>query len=282
MFRKRDVLASGLLTPDALRSSAWRRLFQGVYADAELPDTFGVRVRGARLIIPTVAVFSGRTAAYLHGATGLADRRSLVEVTIPTGARFGPVAGIRVRRAALAAPDVTTVRGWRCTTGRRTAWDIARWEALPDAVAALDVLLAGAVVGTGELHQDVGRRSGRGARKAQRAVELADARAESQPESRLRVALALAGLPAVPQYTVRDAEGTFVARVDLAYPEHKIAIEYDGAWHAERGQFEKDRRRSNRLAAAGWTVLTVTAADMRNLDALMAQIRALVSATARN
>ncbi len=149
-------------------------------------------------------------------------------------------------------------------------------------MAALDVLLAGGVVGTAELQQDAGRRSGRGARRAQRAVELADARAESQPESRLRVALALAGLPAVPQYTVRDAEGSFVARVDLAFPEHKIAIEYDGAWHAERGQFEKDRRRSNRLAAAGWTVLTVTAADLRDLETLMTQIRALVGATARN
>ena len=76
-----------------------------MYADADLPDTFGVRVRGARLLIPAIAVFSGRTSAYLHGATELADAGSPVEITIPTGARFGPVAGMRVRRAAL--PGVT-------------------------------------------------------------------------------------------------------------------------------------------------------------------------------
>lgn len=278
VFRKRDVLASGLLTTDALRSSAWRRLFQGVYADADLPDTFGVRVRGARLALPDFAVFSGRTAAFLHGATELADLRTPVEVTVPAGTRCGAVAGIRVRRALLTAPEVVSVRGWRCTTPARTAWDVARWEALPDAVAAVDVLLARAVVGKAELGEEVGRRSGRGVRKAQTVVDLADARAESQPESRLRVLLALAGMPAVPQHTVRDASGEFVARVDLAYPELRIAIEYDGAWHGEAGQLSRDRRRHNRLVAAGWTVFYVTAADMRDPAGLLARIRAWLAA----
>jgi len=59
---------------------------------------------------------------------------------------------------------------------------------------------------------------GRGARKARDAVGLADLRAESPPESRVQVILTLARLVAVPQYTVRDADGTFVARVDLAFP----------------------------------------------------------------
>src|SRR5688572_13938177 len=79
VFRKRDVLAAGLLTTDSLRSAAWRRLYRGVYADAGLPDSFGVRVRGARLLLPVTAAFSGRTAAYIHGATELVDPGSPVE-----------------------------------------------------------------------------------------------------------------------------------------------------------------------------------------------------------
>jgi very-short-patch-repair endonuclease len=281
VFRKRDVVAAGLLTGNALRSSAWRRLFQGVYADANLPDSLAVRIRGARLLVPQTAAFSGRTAAYLHGATELGERGGTVEVTLPDGVRFGPVDGLRVRRAVLPAGDVTTVRTWRCTTGLRTALDVARWEPLPESVAALDVLLARAIVGKGELCEAAAVRSGRGSRQARRAIELADPRAESQPESRLRVLLALAGMPAVPQYTVRDAAGEFIARVDLAYPGRRIAIEYDGAWHAARGQFERDRQRLNRLTAAGWTVLHVTAADMRDPEALVARVRALlVAATA--
>jgi hypothetical protein len=46
--------------------------------------------------------------------------------------------------------------------------------------------------------------SGRGTRRARRAVALTDGRAESPPESRLRVILQLAGLTPQPQYVIRD------------------------------------------------------------------------------
>jgi very-short-patch-repair endonuclease len=278
VFRKRDVVSAGLLTTDALRSPAWRRLFRGVYADADLPDSFGVRVRGARFLLPPHAVFSGRTAAFLYGADELAGPGQPVDVAVPTGCRFGPVAGMRIRRVALTADDVTVRTAWRCTTAARTAVDLARWEPLPDAVAALDVLLAKDVVGRSELQEAAQGFSGRGCRRVRRAVELADPRAGSQPESRLRVLLALAGLDAVPQFVVSDAAQRFVARVDLAFPELKLAIEYDGAWHAEPGQFARDRRRLNRLVEAGWTVIHVTAADLHDAPALIARIRALVAA----
>jgi very-short-patch-repair endonuclease len=276
VFRKRDVLAAGLLTTDALRSSAWRRLYRGVYADAALPDSFAIRIRGARLLAPVSAAFSGRTAAFLHGATELGDIRDPVELSVPTGVRFGPVAGLRIRRVALPDADVEMLRGWRCTTALRTALDLARWEPLGDAVAALDVLLRRVVVGRGELQEAARRQVGRGARRVRRAAELSDGRAESPQESRLRVILALAGLFPDVQHTVRDRDGKFVARVDLAFPGRRLAIEYDGAWHGEAGQFAKDRRRLNQLVAAGWTVLHVTAADLRDPAALVARIKALL------
>jgi G:T-mismatch repair DNA endonuclease (very short patch repair protein) len=160
----------------------------------------------------------------------------------------------------------------------RTALDIACQEPLMEAVPALDVLLGRAIVGRSELSEAAALLAGRrGGRRAQRAVALADPRAGSQPESRVRVLLTLAGLTPVPQFTVLDAEGGFVARVDLAFPEARIAIEYDGAWHAAPGQFARDRRRLNRLVAAGWTVVHVTAADLRRPDGLLTQVRALLA-----
>ena len=90
--------------------------------------------------------------------------------------------------------------------------------------------------------------------------------------------LALAGLVAVPQYTVREPDGRFVARVDLAFPEQRVAIEYDGAWHGAPGQLARDRRRLNALVAAGWTVLHVTAADLNEPEALLPRVRALLRA----
>ena len=68
------------------------------------------------------------------------------------------------------------------------------------------------------------------------------------------------------QFRVFDEDG-LRRRVDFAYPELRLAIEYDGAWHGER-RARDDRRRLNRLYAAGWLVLHVTAADMRARSAL--------------
>jgi very-short-patch-repair endonuclease len=90
------------------------------------------------------------------------------------------------------------------------------------------------------------------------------------------VLLSLAGLITVPQYTVRDSEGNLVGRVDLAFPELRVAIEYDGAWHGEPGQLSRDRHRMNGLSDAGWTVFFVTAADMYDPVALAARVRALL------
>jgi hypothetical protein len=103
-------------------------------------------------------------------------------------------------------------------------------------------------------------------------VALADGLAGSPQETRLRLLIGRSGLPApTAQFSVCDGP-VFVARVDFAWPEHRVAVEYDGLWHAEEGQFAKDRRRLNRLLAAGWRVVFVTAADLRRPDVLIARI----------
>ncbi|MCF6509030.1 hypothetical protein E9549_16685 [Blastococcus sp. MG754426] len=42
--------------------------------------------------------------------------------------------------------------------------------------------------------------------------------------------------------------------------------------HAEPGQFARDRQRLNRLREAGWTVVLVTAADLRDPLALVGRV----------
>ena len=278
VFRARDALDRGLLTRDALRSSAWRRLYRGVYADAVLPLGPGLRIAGAALLVPPSGAFSGRAAAHLLGAGELLDPAAPLEVTVPPRQSFGPVAGLVVRRFPLPPEDVRTAHGFRCTTALRTAVDIARSEPPADAVAAIDVLAHKGLVLADELAAAAAALPvGRGCRQARRVAALVDARAESQPESRVRLLLVQAGLSPVPQYTVRDGEGRFVARVDLAFPELRVAVEYDGAWHAEGAQFRRDRRRLNALVAAGWVVLHLTAGDLREPAAVVGRVRALLT-----
>ncbi len=60
------------------------------------------------------------------------------------------------------------------------------------------------------------------------------------------------------QYEVRDGS-RFVARVDFAYPDHRVAIEADGfRYHDNRRGFDDERARGNQLEAMGWRVLRVT------------------------
>ena len=277
VFRAGDALAAGLLTRNQLESRAWRRLFRGIYADAALPDDHGTSVAGAALVVPDGAVFSGRTAAYLLGAESLVEPDSPVEVVVPETERFGPVTGLRIRRTSLPITDVRSVGRYTCTTPVRTAVDIARYEDTPGSVVALDVLLSRGLVQARDLAETVALLPpARGSVRARRAVDLADERAESPRESVLRVLLRTAGLAPVPQYVVRDAEGRFVARVDLAFPELKVAVEYDGAWHGNPGQLGRDRRRLNALVAVGWTVVHVTAADMHAPDRVVASVTALL------
>lgn len=71
-----------------------------------------------------------------------------------------------------------------------------------------------------------------------------------------------AGLPQPAfEYEVRHG-GRFVARVDLAYPKHRLAIECDSRrWHDNPVSFVRDPRRRNKLLTAGWRVLSFTWQD---------------------
>jgi very-short-patch-repair endonuclease len=133
-------------------------------------------------------------------------------------------------------------------------------------------MVASGMVDLDPVRQLATQLTGRGARCARRACALADGLAESPQETRLRLLIHRAGLPRpVAQYRIR-VDGRFVARPDFAWPEHRLAVEYDGAWHGEPGQFRRDRQRLNRLTAAGWRVLFVTAADLRDPARLIARI----------
>ncbi len=155
----------------------------------------------------------------------------------------------------------------------RTAWDVAALETMAIAVAALDAMVRnGAVDGSGLARMVEAGAGHWGVSRVRRAVDLVDPRAESPPESWVRVALTLAGLRPVPQYEVW-ADGEWLARVDLAFPEERVVIEYEGTYHFDGIQIAYDDVRLRRLVEAGWRVIRLSAADLRDLDSVVARIR---------
>jgi len=274
-FRASTAIAAGLITRNQLRGSSWRRLYPDVYAHASTPDSHDLRVRAAALRLADGAVVTGRSAAHAWGAP-LAGPEDPVEILTPRDARPRP--GLLVRHGTVAPREMTALRGVPLTTPTHTSWEIARTLPLLDAVGWIDALARRRRITRGELRDEALRHWAEwGSRQATATLARCDPRAESPPESRRRVSLVLAGLPPpTPQLPVMVG-GEFVARVDLAWPMHRIAIEYDGAWHADPEQLIRDRRRLRALNAAGWYVYHVTSADMRDIDSVVADLRALLA-----
>jgi hypothetical protein len=270
VFRGSTAVRTGVLTPDQLRAPVWRTLFRDVHVHRDVPDSHLLRVRAAAVLLPA-AVVTGPSAAVVWGVD-LAGIDDDVEVTLPPRTHPRRIAGIRVRRAELSHLDVRGRRGFRVTTPEATAVRLAALLPRDDAVVAVDQLIATGAVDLEPIRAlaSVGR--GPGSARARQVCALADGRAESPQETRLRLLMLRGGLPTpVPQFSVR-VDGRFVARVDFAWPDRKVAVEYDGLWHADDRQFAEDRQRLNRLHAAGWRIVFVTKRDMRDPERLLALI----------
>jgi hypothetical protein len=115
VFRGSTVVAKGLLTRKQLRSSAWRRLRQDVYADARLPVTHRLMISAVGLVMPEGAGFTGLSAATLWGVPDVASANDPVDVLCPHRWNAGP--GVRVRslppRPGARPPGAVAVRvGW--------------------------------------------------------------------------------------------------------------------------------------------------------------------------
>lgn len=124
---------------------------------------------------------------------------------------------------------------------------------------------------------DAGRRTGN--RRLREAIDLIRVDSWSPRESAVRCHLVFGGLPEPRlNHDIYDEHGRFLACADLAYPERKLAIEYQSILHA--AQYSADVERLARLRAAGWVVIEVTAELLADPDAMVARVRKALRARA--
>jgi hypothetical protein len=276
VFIGSHAIADGLLTRRQLRERSYRRLVQGVYADPGLRMDHRLRCTGVALLLPEGAAIGGHSAAAWHGAP-FAREQDPVTVLRPPDVLWKGPREVRVHQADVAAADVEIRDGVPVTSPLRTAWDVMALESLGTAVAALDAMVRARTIRMADVLAMADAGAGRwGVSRVRRAVPLIDPRAESAPESRVRVAFALAGIEPVPQYEVY-ANGMFLGRVDFAWPEAGLIVEYEGSHHFEDMQIARDDARFERLIAAGWRVIRLSAADLRDLDAVVVRVRAALA-----
>ncbi len=100
-------------------------------------------------------------------------------------------------------------------------------------------------------------------------------RAKTYPDyNRMLLAqMELARLPAAsPEFVFHPVRKW---RLDLAYPDRRLAVEIDGAVHRIKGMFFRDIDKHQALFFEGWRLLRVTTAQVRNGEAVRLVERAL-------
>ncbi|GAA4905999.1 hypothetical protein EV188_102128 [Actinomycetospora succinea] len=271
-FRGSAAVSAGETTWRRLGGPGFDHLGYDTYVAAGTVLDLSGRAVAAALAVPG-GVIGGYGAAELLEAP-CAPRNARVEVVVGRR-RVRPHDGLLIRQDVLADDEVVDVHGTLVTSPLRTAFDLARRRDHVEAVVAVDALAHRHELDVAALASYPALRDNpRGARRLPRVIADADARAESPPETRLRLVLHAAGLAPEPQLQVRDDWGDDVARVDFGWRELRFALEYQGDDHrTDQEQWRRDVERIARLAAVGWLVLPVTALDLRRPDFFVRGVR---------
>lgn len=267
----------------ALRNREIRRVVRNVYVRASVPDTSQLRAAAALRVLSPHAVVCDRTAAWIHGIDVLDFHELDLVPRLETYVLRGHDPTDRPECAGgtrdLLPEDICVVDGLPVTTPIRTAMDLGCKLSRRRALAALDAFMRK----WGITHDDMGRLlpryfRRRGVVQLRELIPLADPRAESPGESWTRLEIVDAGLPVPePQYWV-NVDGRPTYRLDLAYPRHRVAVEYDGReFHESDQDRAADERRREWLRRNGWTVIVVDK-DSFTVEALAGWLAELRSA----
>ncbi|MEB3982298.1 hypothetical protein OQ968_13595 [Mycobacterium sp. 663a-19] len=242
-----------------LKRGALQKVWHGIYGRGEV--TAALRLRGLDLLAGTTVAACMHTAAAAYGFD--TEDTSNLHVLNPGGRRLHSTRGLVVHRRD-GAP-LTVIRGRPATAPSWTAIEVARSLRRPRALATLDAALRSRMCSPGELARAIELQSGRrGVVKVRELLPLASPLAESPMESEARLVMIDGGLPRpVLQYELIDLTGR-LWRLDFAWPEFRVAAEYDGVdWHSGPDAFRRDRKRSAALQDLSWVVVPIIAEDVR-------------------
>jgi very-short-patch-repair endonuclease len=266
-FAELRTVVSGKAIRRALTLGQISRVSKGVYALPDGPSDIAVAMANG-------GVLSHESAALHHGLdvvtkpliphVTIGRKSSKRETELDCTLHWADLPGLAGGGNLRSDPDRAVAEEPRplVTDPLRTVLDCARRLPFGEALAVVDSAIRLGKVDRKVLAASAAALKGPGRRTAIRACCLAAGRAASALESMLRSRVIEAGITGfVPQYVVRGLD--FFARVDLADPRLRIAIEADSfAHHGTRDSLRKDCRRYTCLAASGWRLLRYSWEDV--------------------
>jgi very-short-patch-repair endonuclease len=274
-FRMSDGLDAGL-GRGALNGPQFEKPFHGVRAwsgepaaaqqgaDARhSPDelrlrAFKKRCRQFATRMSDLDFFSHGTALILRGAPTPADWDEAIHVSGIRPRNPARSKGVASHRLAPRAAAFRLVGGLRVEQPVRAWVQASHHLSDVELIVAADHLVASRrrLATIEELRAEAAHMRGL---RLQVLLDRVREGSESSRETKLRLELVDAGLPE-PElaYELYAPSGTFIARLDGAYPAFRVAVEYDGRQHAENpAQFARDADRWREIGDAGWQLVRV-------------------------
>jgi hypothetical protein len=259
-----------------------------VWSSADAAERHALRVRAVVRQANARVVVSHGSALPLYGAPTWGVSLDDVNVTRPDARGGRREAGVRQHRGRLMDEDVTTRHGLCVTSGTKTALDLTKVAGTEASLCAINFLLRTGETTEAELWQRYRTMAHDPfTLKTDLVLRLADGRHESVAEVRTAFMLFRGGVPAPePQYELCGARGELLARLDFAWPELGVWLEFDGrekyVKFLRKGETVVDtvlrekQRESFIAETTGWRCIRITWADLQKPEATVARILAFL------
>jgi len=285
-FDVRDALKLGVKAT-RLGGKDLLRPYRGVRVPAASAADLRSRCHAYQCRMPPHQVFSHVTAALLYG------------IPLPWRLQTDPRLHVLVHEVRC-SPRMAGVVGHqsqdspasgRLIDGLPVTSPVSTWMQLGAVLTERELIAAGDYLVSTTLERPVplatlqelrdsvaaGKRH-RGIRRLRNALPRVRTGVESPKETEVRLIVVDAGLPEpVTNFTIRDSAGHHVARIDLAFLDYRVGLDYEGDVHRlDLRQFRKDITRVEDVRDLDWRLIRLTADD------LAAGGRTVVARTERN
>lgn len=273
LFTAVQAVADGA-TPAQVRrrrqTGQWVTLLGDALALPSIEATVWTRAQAAALTWPDAVICLGSAAA-LHGLPVRPGES--IDVIVPN--HRPSRGGLKSHELNLDAAEIVSFGLARATTLQRTLFDCIGRLPRDESESLVAWAVTRELLDTRALDRAVRARP-RWWGNPQRHQALVDASAGAfnAAERRMQMILRRAGISgwAGDQRLYRRDE--IIGRADVLFAAERLVVEVDGFRYHGRAEFEADRRRQNRIVAAGYTVLRFTWADLtRRPWAVAAEIR---------
>ena len=277
----------------AVASGQWVRVRRGayvlgpIYAGLDLAGRYDLLCRAAVRQAKTPVVLSHTSALAQWGCPLWEADLTEVHLTRPDGRTNRREAQVRPHRGLLLDGDLQEHKGLAVVSPARAVLEYTTVTDVEHSLVEVDDLLHRKLVELAELRARYALMSQwPGTLITDLVLRLADGRSESVGETRARYLVWSQGLPPPEvNYPILDENGREVARVDLAWPEYGLFLEFDGKAKYERllneGEsssdvvFREKQREDMIRRLTGWRCIRIVWADLYSPERTAARIRAM-------